>query len=118
MTTLSEKDIVRGPRARELWKLLPAKARRQTFKSARRRQPISDPETAALAVGWARQVLGGPGRRPARVLDQLGYVFMAFITTPSVFAPLDVFDGDEKHDLNPYVRWLARQIEKTNPVHG
>jgi len=72
---------------------------------------------AALAVGWSWEVLGPPWARDkvgvvAQIID---FVDAAMTGAGNVFRG-DVFDGREQNDYNFYVRYVARRIEKANPV--
>ncbi|WP_035841473.1 hypothetical protein [Kitasatospora azatica] len=118
---LSEQEITRGHLARVRWRQLPVDTRRQVLRQARRGRPIADPNVAAVAVGWAWQVLGEPGpSRPKKRLQGLWFLAEVFMAATGGARPTNataLIDGDEEHDANLYVRWLARQIERANPVY-
>ncbi|GHF35625.1 hypothetical protein GCM10018790_11870 [Kitasatospora xanthocidica] len=104
--------------ARELWGALPRGVRRQVVTAARSGRGWTDRRVAAVAVGWAWQVLGAPGARRRPGLDEaLRYVLDAVMRTgPGATAGVDVLDGSPDHDVNPLVRHWARRIEAANPV--
>ncbi|WP_030238182.1 hypothetical protein [Streptomyces sp. NRRL S-350] len=104
--------------ARELWGALPRTVRRELIAAARRGRGWDDRRVAAVAVGWAWQVLGTPeGRRRPGLGERLRYVLAAVLSTgPGATAGVDVLDGSPDHDANPLVRHWARQVEAANPV--
>ncbi len=104
--------------ARELWGALPRDVRRRVVAAAGRGQGWADRRVAAVAVGWAWQVLGTPeARRRPDLGERLRYLLSAVMSTgPGATAGVDVFDGSPEHDANPLVRRRARQVEAANPV--
>jgi hypothetical protein len=72
---------------------------------------------AVLAVGWAWQVLGSPDqRRRTSFLDRLVFLVETAMTATVDIGNVgvDAFDGSPRHDSNPYVRRVARQVEAAN----
>ncbi|MEU9040503.1 MULTISPECIES: hypothetical protein [unclassified Kitasatospora] len=103
--------------ARELWGALPRSVRRQVIAEARRGRAWEDRRVAAVAVGWAWQVLGTPDARRRDLGALLGYLLNAVMSAgPGATAGVDILDGSPDHDANPLVRRWARRVEAANPV--
>lgn len=113
---LSHADIPQGPVVRTDWSSLPKAVRRDVIKRARRGRECDDRRVAALAVGWAWQVLGSPGRRRTSFVDLLVFLVEAAMTATGGVGTVgvDVFDGSPQHDGNPFVRRIARRVEAAN----
>ena len=114
---LSQAEIPQGPVVRTQWASLPKAVRREVIKQARRGQAWEDRHVAALAVGWAWEVLGSPDqRRRVSVVDRLVFLIEAAMTASGGVSTVgvDVFDGSPRHDDNPYVQRIARRVEAAN----
>jgi hypothetical protein len=106
--------------ARELWRALPRGVRRRVIAAARQGRAWEDRRVAAVAVGWAWQVLGAPEarRRPDRG-ESLRYALTVVMSAgPGTTAGVDILDGSPEHDAHPLVRRWARRVEAANPVGG
>lgn len=101
------------------WCALPKSTRREVIKLARKGQPHPDRKVAAKALGWAWAVLGPPGsRRSPTVGQRLGFAFEVVTTTSGSNVGVDILDGSARYDHYPWVRHIARQIEKANANVG
>ena len=114
---LSRNQIPRGSAARQPWGRLSKSIRKSVIKEARRGRGYPDSKVAALAVGWSWEVLGPPWARDkagfvAQIVD---FVDAAMLGAGNLYRG-DVLDGREQNDNNLYVRYVARRIEKANPV--
>jgi len=84
---------------------------------AGRGRAVADERLAATAVGWAWEILGDPEHR--REVSRWTVIF-DFMTGLALgvgnAARPDIYDGSQSHDLNPFVRSSAREVEKANLV--
>jgi hypothetical protein len=116
---LLRERVPKGPVARDVWGGLPRKVRRQVVREAGRGRVYEDERVAAIAVGWAWQVLGPPEARVrVGLLDRLLFILDVVTTTAGSKLGVDVLDGSAGWDNNPYVRGRAKRIEAANPVAG
>ncbi|WP_034269716.1 hypothetical protein [Actinospica robiniae] len=101
------------------WCALPKRTRRDVIKLARKGQPYPDRKVAIKALGWAWAVLGSPGSRTRVSLGQrLHFAFEVVTTIPGSNLGVDILDGSARYDHNPWVRHVARQIERANANAG
>ncbi|MDH6133996.1 hypothetical protein P3T37_003395 [Kitasatospora sp. MAA4] len=106
-----------GGSARDMWGELPKKERLRVISEARHSRAYDDQRVAAIAVGWAWQVLGPPEtRRKPSTWERLLFILDVLTTTAGSSTGVDIFDGSATRDSNPYVRSRAKLIEAANPV--
>ncbi|MDH6109768.1 hypothetical protein P3T36_005431 [Kitasatospora sp. MAP12-15] len=105
-----------GGSARVWWGELPRKERLRVISEARHSRAYDDQRVAAIAVGWAWQVLGPPETRRKPSLERLLFILDVLTTTAGSTTGVDIFDGSATWDSNPYVRSRAKRIESANPV--
>jgi hypothetical protein len=114
---LSRNDVPRGRIARDLWGELPSRVRRDVIHEAGSGRPYADPRIAAIAVGWAWEVLGRPeARRNVGIVKQLSGLLLSAPVGAGDVAGSDIYDGETWHDESPVVRRAARNVEAANPL--
>jgi hypothetical protein len=102
-------DVTSGARCRG--------TRRDVIKLARKGQPYPDRKAAIKGLGWAWAVLGPPDSR----IVVSGWKRLAFaldVVTSGSNGRMDILDGTARYDHYPWVRHVARQVERANANLG
>jgi hypothetical protein len=113
--TFREHAVPRDDHARDEWSALTPQTRKSVIRDARRGKAANDERVSEIAVGWAWVVLGAPGaRRRVSIADRLLFVFDVIMTTPGSNVGMNILDGSARYDKQPWVRHVARRIERAN----
>jgi hypothetical protein len=116
--------IPRDSLARYRWAVSGPQARTEVLRLAEAGRAHPDPAVAAVAVGWAWEVLGPPWARRAR--SPCGYaasVLWSVIDAAALTGPVRDpqappaswrYDGDPRQDRDRRVRRAARRVEAAN----